>query len=145
MWVVVLVVGFSTIHLFSAVEPGNVTHLKQLLTNSKYKFIFVREPMERLASCYLDKFVHNEAPILINYRRRVKTFINRQILNKTTTTPDESVSFEEFLQYILKRPDSAENFASHWIPYYKVCFPRQINYNFIGKLDSSMTDLQVFL
>jgi hypothetical protein len=68
--------------------------------------MIVREPMERLASCYNDKMITNTAPILTNKRAKIKFLANKlkgieqPIFSNTS---DTSVSFDDFLvAFILK-------------------------------------------
>ena len=74
-------------------------------TGSFYKFTFVREPMERLASCYHDKFVINPAKNLIRFRRKVKE-VSFQFHHVVNGNFSDLVTFEEFLQVnVLKSND----------------------------------------
>lgn len=76
---------------------------------------FVRHPIERLVSCYIDKFVN---PIF--QRRDFEEFASRHIsriyeLFKITADPMvRSASFSEFLSYILNQPAWA--YDAHWRP-----------------------------
>ena len=71
--------------------------------------MFVRHPMERILSCYLDKMVFSSHKSLPAFRRLVKqrgiqllrqrNSSNNQIANATVN--NESPTFQEFLEYIL--------------------------------------------
>ena len=58
------------------------------------KFVFVREPMERLASAYYDKMVTNDAGWLRGYRKKVSKMA-AQI--KGDQRSSHEVSFDDFL------------------------------------------------
>ena len=108
-----------------------------------YKFIFVREPMARLASCYNDKFVTNNEEKLVDYRKEIKKMAHK-INNVIGGNVSEPVTFQEFLQVVvLRQKTSALTFSRHWAPYYKLCSPCFVNYDFIGKLDTNSDDIQV--
>ena len=139
--------------LASKIRPLNETSLKYYL-KKYFKFVFVREPMERLASCYLDKFVKNtkNGPLL-KYRQKVKQMA--KLLNKTveegkllnkTVEERNLVTFQEFLEVEVLAETifrSTLSFARHWKPYHQLCAPCEVNYDFIGHLDPSQNDIQV--
>lgn len=128
---------WSLTHL---IRPGNSSILKtKLKDNDFYKFIFVREPLERLASCFYDKIVTNKADSLTKFRLKIKSMANK--INRFNST--SNVTFTEFLQVILKTRPTALNFGRHWAPYYFLCSPCSIDYNFIGKLEKT-EDFQRF-
>jgi len=81
-------------------QPSDKTSLIEHLNNESFhKFIFVREPMERLASCYYDKFIVNPFKHLIQFREQTKAWANR--INEVANTSDRNqrnVTFSEFLQ-----------------------------------------------
>lgn len=86
------------------------------LTNSDVQEIaFIRHPVERLVSCYFDKFAK---PLIA--KRRFEKFILRHIaqiyklLNINAEPDKRSVSFAEFLFYILKQPSWSHD--AHWRP-----------------------------
>ena len=63
------------------------------------KFIIVREPMERLASCYNDKMIVNPARSLFYWRKRVKNKAN--LIKDVKTSIDDKVSFDDFLTAVV--------------------------------------------
>ena len=60
------------------------------------KFILVREPMERLASCYNDKMVLNPSNSLLNWRKEIIRRANL-IRGKQNFTIGQFPSFDDFL------------------------------------------------
>ena len=110
-----------------------INSLEKLQQNrTQYKtFIIVREPMERLASCYNDKFIVNLNSELEIWRKKIKINAIR-ILGETLTSYNTSqVSFKEFLVGgVLHGPNN-----KHWNPYYELCAPCIMNYDFIGRID----------
>ena len=62
--------------IWPLVNPYNEIELKHY-ANDYYKFMIVREPMERLASCYYDKIIINPAKSLILFRNTIKKVISK--------------------------------------------------------------------
>ncbi|XP_071835089.1 carbohydrate sulfotransferase 11-like isoform X3 [Apostichopus japonicus] len=82
------------------------------------KFVIVRDPMQRMLSLFLDKAV-----------------------GKHDLKFNES-QFEGFLKFILKSPNRFQSvgFDEHWTHTSYLCLPCDINYNFIGRLETSQRD-----
>lgn len=100
-----------------------------------YKFMFVREPLERLVSAYKDKFVLNNT----SFHKRYGTKIVKQIRkNAPANSKGDDVSLKEFLQYIEKR--RVEDLNEHWMPYYELCQPCVVSYDFIGSFENLEAD-----
>ena len=97
------------------------------------KFVIVREPMERLASCYYDKILVNSAPGL----QKFKLAIKKKSDSRNNNVEESEVSFTEFLQVlVLGNRGNVTNFGRHWLPYYKLCTPCSISYDYIGRLEN---------
>ncbi|XP_062357314.1 carbohydrate sulfotransferase 9 [Cinclus cinclus] len=111
--------------------------------NMYTKFIFVRDPMERLVSAFRDKFEHPNS-----YYHPV---FGKAIIKKYRHNADEEalktgsgVKFKEFIQYLLDshRPVGMD---IHWEQVSKLCYPCLINYDFIGKFETLEEDANYFL
>ena len=94
-----------------------------------YKFLFVREPLERLLSAYQDKFANNfdhwiETPL---HSRRIVTNYRRYHPNA-----DAKATFDKFITYVIDDKDKNE----HWQTFYNLCHPCHIKYGFIGSFES---------
>lgn len=95
-----------------------------------YKFTFVREPVSRLVSGFLNKF--REIPdfmrktgveVIMNYRKNPPKF-----------TKGDDVTFEEFIRYLLdKRP---EKLNEHFMPVEHLCQPCVVKFDFIGAYEN---------
>ena len=105
------------------------------------KAIVVREPMERLASCYNDKMIspverHMYPEIIAKKRKKVRKMAAKLLHNGHKT---ESISLNDFLIVnVINGKDK-----KHWRPYYKTCSPCTIGLDHIVKLDPAMEDLKV--
>ena len=103
-----------------------------------FTFSFVRHPYDRLVSAYYDKVVNSDYhEIAVKIRKHFG-----------------EVSFENFLQYIMvdlrkyyqcqSTSGGGCNFQVdvHWRPFYQRCAYCDINYSFIGRMESFNRDVQ---
>lgn len=102
-----------------------------------YKFLFTREPMERLVSAYRNKFLINNKEFLKRWGPRI---INKY-RHKATKGKDNIPTLAEFFQYLLKDSKMDE----HWMTYMDLCQPCAISYDFIGSFDCLHRDAQILL
>ena len=117
--------------IWPLVNPYNEIELKRY-ANNYYKFMIVREPMERLASCYYDKIIINPAKSLILFRNAIK-----KVISKSQKVRRKYVTFADFLQVVvIGKRGNATNFGRHWLPFYILCTPCSIEYDYIGKFEN---------
>lgn len=104
-------------------------------------FLFVREPFERLASAYSNKFVQ---PYSAAFQRRYGTRIVRRL--RPRARPDalargHDVRFAEFLAYLLDpRTRRDEPFNEHWERAHALCHPCLLRYDIVGKFETLAED-----
>uniref|UniRef100_A0A8C8HEY5 Carbohydrate sulfotransferase n=1 Tax=Oncorhynchus tshawytscha TaxID=74940 RepID=A0A8C8HEY5_ONCTS len=111
-------------------------HLRSYL-----KFIFVREPFERLVSAYRNKFTrsYNTA-----FHKRYGTKIIRR--HRPQPQPDalergNDVSFQEFVYYLVDpRTQREEPFNEHWERIHSLCHPCLVHYDVVGKYETLEQD-----
>nr|XP_046272337.1 carbohydrate sulfotransferase 12 isoform X1 [Scatophagus argus]XP_046272338.1 carbohydrate sulfotransferase 12 isoform X1 [Scatophagus argus] len=120
-------------------------HLMKVKLKKYTKFLFVRDPFVRLISAYRNKFeLPNE-----NFYRRFAQVMLRRYANQPT--PPKSVdeafsmgvhpSFSHFIQYLLDPQTEKEMpFNEHWRQMYRLCHPCQIQYDFVGHLETAEED-----
>ena len=140
----------NTIKEVNQVNHLNRPTLQQLKNRSKkwQTFIFVREPMERLASCYNDKIIeplkdHNKPKFVKAFRLDVKRLAMKLKGHKIFYQGEEP-SFTDFLvTKVLNEDWGGIGYGSHWAPYYKECAPCTLKYDFIGLLDPTMEETKV--
>ncbi|XP_028669766.1 carbohydrate sulfotransferase 12 [Erpetoichthys calabaricus] len=125
-------------------------HLMNIKLKKYTKFLFVRDPFLRLISAYRSKFaIENEEFYKSFAVTMLKRFTNH-------TDPPKSVvdafvagikpSFSNFIQYLLDpQTEKHAPFNEHWRQMYRLCHPCQINYDFVGKLETLDEDAEFLL
>nr|XP_036879902.1 carbohydrate sulfotransferase 13 [Manis javanica] len=104
-------------------------------------FLFVRQPFERLASAYRNKFAR---PYSAAFQRRYGTRIVRRL--RPRPHPDalargHDVRFAEFLSYLLDpRTRREEPFNEHWERAHALCHPCRLRYDVVGKFETLAQD-----
>ncbi|XP_056451520.1 carbohydrate sulfotransferase 11-like [Gadus chalcogrammus] len=113
---------------------------------SYLKFVFVREPFERLVSAYRNKFTrsYNEA-----FHKRYGTKIirrHRPGARPGAVEAGADVSFREFIQYLVDpRTQREEPLNEHWERVHSLCHPCLIHYDVVGKYETLEPDSQAVL
>ncbi|KAF4077807.1 hypothetical protein AMELA_G00192320 [Ameiurus melas] len=133
--------------------PGRLRSLSEYSTaeinrrlRTYLKFIFVRDPFERLVSAYRNKFTrsYNTA-----FHKRYGTKIVRR--HRANPQPEalekgSDVSFEEFVYYLVDpRTQREEPFNEHWERAHTLCHPCLIHYDVVGKYESLAQDSRYVL
>lgn len=98
-----------------------------------YKFLFVREPLERLLSAYRNKFGE-----IKEYQQRYGQEIIRRYRKNPAASKGDDVTFSEFLQYLVDEDEEKMN--EHWMPIYNLCQPCAVPYDFIGSYERLRED-----
>ena len=111
---------------------------------SYYKFMFVRNPLERILSAYRNKFT-------LKYNKWFHVRYGVKIVKNFRKNPSDhalmwgdDVSFDEFVQYLLN-PKVSSPLNEHWSQYYKLCSPCIVQYDAIGKYETLDTDVDFVL
>lgn len=128
--------------------PGNLRTLSEYSTpeinqrlRGYLKFLFVREPFERLVSAYRNKFTrsYNTA-----FHKRYGTKIVRR--QRPDAQPEalergDDVSFSEFVRYLVDPATQREEpFNEHWERVHSLCHPCLIHYDVVGKYETLEED-----
>ncbi|KAE8282951.1 Carbohydrate sulfotransferase 12 [Larimichthys crocea] len=125
-------------------------HLMKVKLKKYTKFLFVRDPFVRLISAYRNKF---ELPNEDFYRRFAQVMLRRYANQPTPpASVDEAFgvgihpSFSHFIQYLLDPQTEKEMpFNEHWRQVYRLCHPCQIQYDFVGHLETAEEDAEHLL
>ena len=113
---------------------------------SYYKFVFVREPIERLVAVYRNKFY-------AKYSKYFHQTFGKKIIKKYRKNPSKAslqngndVTFAEFIQYVVdSEREESEPLNEHWKQFYKHCHPCMIGYNFVGTFETLQKDVEFVL
>ena len=102
-----------------------------------HKAMFVRHPLDRLWSAYNSKFVNQNPRFLMQYGRKMfGRFRRRHISTDPPCVKD--VTFREFVSFMMLRTSGAN---VHWMTYNRLCGPCELNYDYIGKLETFEADM----
>ncbi|CAF1396872.1 unnamed protein product [Rotaria magnacalcarata] len=142
---------------FPLIRPQTLSNVSQIFSSNFTRVIFVRHPLERLASAYVDKIATlTKEPFSLydSIRRAIcrkySSFyltvvqhnfyrVHRRISKKIEEPCHKVVpKFEHFINYIMS--DSVISDV-HWYPYSKLCYTCLFKYNFIGKHETIEEDL----
>ena len=119
-------------HLSDYTEEERAKRLK-----TYFKFVYVREPLQRLLSAYKDRFIR-----LPGYSKNMRKDIVQALRPQDFQPEGENfVSFSEFIQYYSN--NISRN--GHWRQYEKLSHPCVINYDFIGHFETLEEDAPLLL
>lgn len=127
----------SDLRFLSSLKPDEIRYrLKHY-----FKFMFVREPMERLLSAYRNKLGEIDS-----YQKKYGVEIikrYRKGYSKSSLNTGEDVTFAEFVRYLLD--EDVERMNEHWMPMYNLCQPCAVSYDFIGSHEHLERDAESVL
>lgn len=117
------------------------------------KFIFVRNPLERLLSAYTDKLLPKLIPVKHDsdhemiYSKLNELYNNYPGLNKSKITHFNEnngiLSFREFLQFVTDWYSTASVISNpHFLDYHSICRVCNVTYDFIGKYETFEQDVR---
>ncbi|MEZ0578832.1 sulfotransferase family protein [Nocardioides sp. MH1] len=103
----------------------------RMLSGGAYRFTFVRDPLRRFQSAYLDKIVGSTG-----WRSEVQVALGQE--------PDEErpVSLDDFV-LALERQDPVTEMNPHWRPQHVNVMADLIHYDQVGRIESFAQDLEV--
>uniref|UniRef100_A0A8C7X898 Carbohydrate sulfotransferase n=1 Tax=Oryzias sinensis TaxID=183150 RepID=A0A8C7X898_9TELE len=127
----------SDLTFLSSLKPDEIRYRLR----HYFKFMFVREPLERLLSAYRNKFGEIES-----YQKKygveiVKRY--RKSHTKVQSLRGDDVTFTEFIRYLVD--EDVERMNEHWMPMYNLCQPCAISYDFIGSYEHLENDADFVL
>ncbi|XP_006818224.1 carbohydrate sulfotransferase 11-like [Saccoglossus kowalevskii] len=109
---------------------------RQIRLQTYTKFMFSRHPFSRILSAYKDKFEENpERSFVKQYTPLVNKANNK-------TNVNEQFSFQEFVTFLLAY---VRRFNRHWNVIATHCSMCNIHYNFIGKYETLIADVDFIL
>ena len=115
---------------------------KRLVTH--FKFLFVREPFQRLLSGYKDKFFGKNRLYTNGFREMIVKAYRPQDVEKVATETN-NVTFIEFLKFIVTFQSNYLVRDDHWRQCEHLCFPCTFKYDFIGHFETLVDDVPYML
>lgn len=131
---------------------------QQRILETYLKYLFVRNPYERLLSAYRSIFTH-EPSIYDKHAERYRKVLAKLYRGKDyeKAAQDIHITFSEFLKYLTDPsiryydPLTIDDFRRkgalnpHWTSYFELCNPCLIEYDFIGKHETMNEDAAMVL
>ena len=117
----------------------------QEMLQTFYKFMFVREPFERLLSAYKDKYLYPRAedrdPFITKFGRKIiRNF--RPNASHEALQSGYGVTWPEFVEYILNDGHTED---WHWANYLDVCGLCDIRFDYVGHYETLQDDARYVL
>lgn len=114
------------------------------------KFMFVREPFERLLSAYRNCFLGTKFKRNHYWWRNLRYRIREVLVENgglRINLNADNTTFEEFLTYLVLKwtRNSSSEFNAHWRPQSNLCHPCHIQYDFIGHYETLQDDATFIL
>lgn len=122
--------------------------------NNYFKFMFVRNPLERLVSAYRNKI---EPPLSFSNQNKFPEFLKVDILNhyrqedllewrrghklSVSPLPQIAVTFQEFIRSVIDESDSMK-INEHFRPAIDICHPCLARFNFYGNFRNISSDVK---
>ena len=129
--------GITSLDTFRPVQANHMLH-------NFRKIMFVRHPLERLASVYNSKFdtINYQYEEFQKHFRR--TIIRKFRLNATTEVRrnGRNVTFQELVNFVINLWENGDELDIYLTPISDICFPCGISYDFVGYLENFVDDTQ---
>ncbi|XP_076437749.1 carbohydrate sulfotransferase 13-like [Babylonia areolata] len=131
-------------HVLGTVLEGETLVRRYQVLRSLRKVLFVRDPYERIFSAYVDRLfgvaenLYSLFPALMKDRSTAKDFaLDRNSCDSV------NVTFSDVIRYVIRTP--VTELDEHFGPYYTICFPCHVDYDYVGKLETFRHDVSVIL
>lgn len=114
---------------------------KHKKTTTYQKFMFIRDPLERLVSAYRSKLViHPNPDSRAAFLQKIEEFYiqftqkekERKVLKKLK---DRTITFKDFLYYIRDHLELQGQVNEHFAPMVTLCNPCKVKYDFVGSYE----------
>lgn len=106
-----------------------------ILLNRSFKIVFVRHPFVRLFSAFQDKVIEWDEPQDHYFKKMLN---NTNLWSRKFRTDPDIPTFHEFAELLLLHPEVSDD--EHARPYWKNCNFCIIDYDVIGKIETSKED-----
>ncbi|XP_045176273.2 carbohydrate sulfotransferase 9-like [Mercenaria mercenaria] len=113
---------------------------KRNVTTTSYKVMFTRDPYNRLFSFFVDKMLAPNPYFWKSVGVKV-AYLTRGIRReKLKTVCGHDITFLEFIKYVIHTLETRTNIDPHWIEMERNCYPCEMKYDFVGKMEDFQKD-----
>ena len=115
---------------------------RQKILKSYKKFMFVREPFERLLSAYRDCF-HGKFKTSSEWWKKFHKFVKKVLAEgsgRHNDTLPGVTTFEQFATYLVIQRRKGALLQEHWREQYNLCHPCNVQFDFIGHYETLAED-----
>ena len=131
----------------NSLRQYSVEERRNILKNYT-KFMFVREPFERVLSAYRDCFegwYKRGDAFWKRYRQRVREYLVKNGGLSRIDVNADNTTFEEFATYVVLTWRKGEKLQIHWRQMQDSCHPCQIKFDYVGHYESLSEDAEFIL
>ena len=128
------------VHKHGTMHKYGISHLseyppeeRQWRLQNYSTFMFARNPYERTLSGYRNKMLERDWWFIRKYGRLIKQYFRG-------SQKGGRVRFNEFVRYLIKLHQDGGHFNVHWAKYHTICHPCEIDYDYIGKMETMDAD-----
>lgn len=116
------------------------------ILHNYYKFMFVRDPFERLLSAYKDKFTRQSDYVSKKYSKKIQWTVRERLGSSASVLADkQEIKFSDFILYLIDVNSKGGRYNEHWQHYDNLCHPCKIKYDFIGHYETLEEDARFVL
>ncbi|XP_045175919.2 carbohydrate sulfotransferase 11-like [Mercenaria mercenaria] len=113
---------------------------KRNVTTTQYKVMFTRDPYNRLFSFFVDKMVAPNPYFWKTVGIKVAVLTRGIRREKLKTVCGHDITFPEFIKYVIHTLETRTNIDPHWIEMERNCYPCEMKYDFVGKMEDFQED-----
>jgi dermatan 4-sulfotransferase 1 len=117
-------------------------HERNHFVSTFFKFLFVRQPLDRILSAYRNKFQEKNVQFELLFGREI---VRKYRKPSVTSNRKGHVTFQEFVRYLIDKENPLQQMNEHWMPMYELCQPCYMNYDFVGSFEDLDFDTSALL
>ena len=147
--------AMGKVHLHGYMEEHGFRYLSTYTTeeiqhrlDTYYKYTLIRHPLERLVSAYKDKFCKDHDYFYKQYAEEVIRMGGNNTTSDDNTDQPSNLTFQVFVEYLIQKytkDGGSYRYNKHWKPFYQLCYPCFVHYDFIGRFENLHKDAQFLI